>query len=125
MKLFLLNETNLKQQQELIEQRERVQMMKMLQASVSHDMMNPIGTIEMFVDEMLKCGKRNDVSKMTKYSLLINDALKLVTCRMKDLLDQNLIENNCFVPIESIFNPINAINQIKQIYENQFVGVDV
>jgi hypothetical protein len=50
MKLFLLNETNLKQQQELNEEREKVQMMKMLQASVSHDMMNPISTIEMFVD---------------------------------------------------------------------------
>ena len=67
---------------------------------------------------MLKCGKRGDVEKMTKYHLLIIDATKLVTCRMKDLLDQNLIDNNCFVPIESVFNPINAINQIKQIYEN-------
>jgi hypothetical protein len=85
-------------------------MMKMLQASVNHDLMNPISIIEMFVDEMLKLGKHGDVSKMTKYFLLINDATKLVTCRMKDLLYQNLIEKNCFVPIESIFNPINAIN---------------
>ena len=50
MKLFLVNETNLKQEKELNEERQRVQMMKMLQASVSHDMMNPISTIEMFAD---------------------------------------------------------------------------
>ena len=73
----------------------------------------------------MKCGKLGDVSKLAKYHLLIINATKLVTCRMKDLLDQNLIDNNCFVPIESIFNPINVINSIKQIYENQLLGIDV
>ena len=50
MKIFLVNETNLKQQQELNEERQRVKMMKMLQASVSHDMMKLISTIEIFAD---------------------------------------------------------------------------
>ena len=59
---------------------------------------------------MLKSGKRGDVAKMNKFHLLIIDATKLVTCRMKDLLDQNLIDNNCFVPIESVFNPVNAFD---------------
>lgn len=61
--------------------------MKMLQATVSHDMMNPISTIEMFVDRMVKFGKQQDIDNMLKYRKLILDSTKLVTCRMKDLLD--------------------------------------
>lgn len=37
---------------------------------------------------------------------------------MKDLLDQNLIEHNIFLPVESSFSPFLAIEQIKNILEN-------
>ena len=37
-------------------ERNKVSMMKMLHATVSHDMMNPINTIQMFADSLLNHG---------------------------------------------------------------------
>ena len=48
----------------------------------------------------------------------ITDCAKFVFCRMKDLLDQNLIEHNIFEPIQALFSPIQAITQIKNIIQN-------
>ena len=55
---------------------------------------------------------------MRKYHRLITDSSKQVSCRMKDLLDQNLIEHNIFVPNESSFSPLQAVDQITNILEN-------
>ena len=48
----------------------------------------------------------------------ITDCAKFVFCRMKDLLDQNLIEHNIFEPVQALFSPIQAITQIKNIIQN-------
>ena len=92
-------------------------MMKMLHATVSHDMMNPISAITMFADELVSSVKEGDNTSVEKYHKIICDSSKLVSCRMKDLLDMNLIERNSFVPREVKFRPLEAINQIKSILE--------
>lgn len=79
--------------------------MKMLHAAVSHDMMSPIKNIKYFADRMLQVGLQNRSDEVRKYHQLIDESAKIVSCRMKDLLDQNLIEHNVFVPSESIFSP--------------------
>ena len=56
---------------------------------------------------------------------MIKDSSKLVGCRMKDLLDQNLIEHNIFVPNETTFSPLQAIGAITNIIENSMKGFDV
>ena len=81
-------------------------MMKMLHATVSHDMMSPIAAIRFFADQLVNAKENGDELIVKKYHKLITDSLKLVQCRMKDLLDKNLIENNCFVPQEVEFVPI-------------------
>lgn len=44
---------------------------------------------------------------------------------MKDLLDQNLIEYNSFVPKEVEFVPTEAIREVKNIIECQLANYDV
>lgn len=44
---------------------------------------------------------------------------------MKDLLDQNLIDHNSFVPAEVIFSPIATLDMIKNILVNQLKIYDV
>ena len=44
---------------------------------------------------------------------------------MKDLLDQNLIEHNIFVPNNVEFSPFEAIDQIKNILESTMRDDDV
>ena len=70
----------------LQEERQKVHMMKMLHATVSHDMMNPIQNIRQFADKLLVVAQKNDPEQMRKYHRLITDSSKLVSCRMKDLL---------------------------------------
>lgn len=75
--------------------------MKMLHATVSHDMMAPILNIQFFADKMLKSGEQRNIEELRRFYQLIVNSSKLVYCRMKDLLDQNLIEHNIFVPVDS------------------------
>ena len=72
--------------------------MKMLQATVSHEVMHPISNIKSFADQLLEAATYNDKQEMAKYHELIVDTAKLNQCRMKDLLDQNLFENGRLVP---------------------------
>ena len=62
--------------------------------------------------------EQQDCEQVRKYHQLITNSSKLVSCRMKDLLDQNLIEHNIFVPNNVEFSPFEAIDQIKNILEN-------
>ena len=81
-------------------------------------MMHPITNIKSFVDELMDAAQYNDEREMKKYHELIIDSVKLVSCRMKDLLDQNLFEHGRLVPRESEFRPIDAIKHIARILEN-------
>ena len=72
--------------------------MRMLQATVSHEVMHPISNVKSFAEQLMEAFKFQDKKAMKKYYELIIDTAKLVQCRMKDLLDQNLLENGKFVP---------------------------
>lgn len=61
--------------------------MKMLHATVSHDMMNPLGAVKQFADEMMAASANQDAEQMRKCHTLVTDSTKLVICRMRDLLD--------------------------------------
>lgn len=90
-------------------------MMKMLHTTVSHDMMNPINNIKRFVDKMLEAALLNDIKETKKFHSLICDSSKLVSSRVKDLLDQGLIDHGSFVPNEVKFNPNVAVAKIAGI----------
>lgn len=79
--------------------------MKMLQTTVSHDMMNPIQNIKLFSDCMLEQGQQRNMQNMVKFHKLINDCATIVASRMSDLLDQGLIEHSSFATHEVEFSP--------------------
>ena len=95
---------------QLQEERQKVKMMKMLNATISQDILIPILNIKLFADELLKVSEKRDNAQMIKYHRLISDASKLVSCRMKDLLDKSLIEQNIFVPNEITFSPQQVVD---------------
>ena len=110
---------------ELQAERQKVHLMKMLHTIVSHDMMAPIINIKYFADMMLKSGISRDLHELQKYYNLIIDSGRLVQCRVKDLLDQNLIEHSSFNPVEVNFYPVAAIKQICNMLETQMKHDDV
>lgn len=85
-------------------------MMTFLHQTVSHDMMCPINNIKQFVVQMLKAGQLGNEADMKKFSQLILESAKLLSSRMKDLLDQGLIEHGSFVPVEVLFTPNQAVS---------------
>lgn len=93
-------------------------MMKLLNATVSHDIISPINIIKNFVEEMLQQSLQQNEKGTRRYYQLIMDTHQLVTCRMQDLLDQSLIEHNCFIPREVEFSPFAAVTKLKSILES-------
>jgi K+-sensing histidine kinase KdpD len=100
-------------------------MMKMLTTAVSHDMMNPIANIKFFAQQLLESSKTRNEAEMDKYYQMIEDSTKLVSSRMKDLLDQGLIEHGSFVPIQSEFDPRAAVGQLTRISRHLSTNIDV
>ncbi len=92
-------------------------MLKFLQTTVSHDMMAPISNIVLFAEQLYSQGINGELSFMQKYRQLIMESAQLLSCRMRDLLDSNLIEHGIFKPKAIEFNPRNAINQMVTIFE--------
>jgi K+-sensing histidine kinase KdpD len=109
----------------LQEARHKVNLMKMLHTTVSHDMMNPLSNIKFFSDRMLEQGQQRNMQDMVKFHKLINDSATIVSSRMSDLLDQNLIEHGSFAPREVGFSPLKAVSQITSILENYLKNFDV
>ena len=101
----------------LQEEKHKVSMMKLLHAAVSHDLMHPINNIEFFVDEMIHECRNGNFEKASQYQQYILDSCKLASCRMQDLLDQNLIEHKAFVPRKVEFSPHAAITRIKNLFD--------
>jgi K+-sensing histidine kinase KdpD len=93
----------------LQEEQQRVHLMKTLQATLTHDMMTPIINIKFFASEMLKAGLKCDMQQLQKFHSLVLHSGKLIQGRVKDLLDQNLIEHNSFTPVQMRFDPVQAI----------------
>ena len=104
--------------QQLQDERNKVQMMKMLHTTVSHDVMSPMHNIQQFADKMLETARVLNFEETAKYHNLICESAKLVTSFAKDLLDQELIDHGSFVPNEVNFIPNKAVKQIARILEN-------
>ena len=56
---------------------------------------------------------------MQKFHQMIIDSGKMLQGRVKDLLDQGLIDHGSFVPAEVQFYPIGTFEQIQNILDNQ------
>lgn len=78
-------------------------------------MMSPIRNIELFVDKMLEMGRRGNKQELGNFHKFIKESTKMVSSRMKDLLDQGLIEHGSFVPREVVFSPRETVEQIAGI----------
>ena len=100
-------------------------MMQMLQATVSHDLTNPINNIDFFVDQMCEAASKGNCAEVKLQHKNIKNSINLVTSRIKDLLDQNLIQKNSFQarPIE--FSPRRIIEDMKNLYLPQLAQFDV
>ena len=66
-------------------------MMQMLQATVSHDLQNPISNIDFFADHMLAACRANQMGNAELQYKNIKHSIKLLNNRIGDLLDRNLI----------------------------------
>jgi hypothetical protein len=85
--------------QQLQEEKQKVNMMKMLHTYVSHDVMHPIHNILFFIDRMLAGAISGDIDELRKFHQLATGSAKQVSSRVKDLLDQTLIEHGTFMPL--------------------------
>ena len=100
-------------------------MLKMLHTYVSHDVMQPIQNNLFFMDRMLACGLGGEFDEMRRFHSLGTWSAKQVSSRVKDLLDQTLIEQNAFVPLNVEFSPHALVDQIKSQLEGTLHGCDV
>ena len=100
-------------------------MMKTLHTTVSHDMMTPIINIKFFTGQMLQAALERNIQQLEKFHKMVIDSSQIIQGRVKDLLDQNLIEHNSFTPVEKRFNAEEAIRQIKEMLETQLKNDNV
>lgn len=120
--MFLRDVTEI---QLLAQERQKVKMLEFLNASVSHDMVAPISNILMFVSELHRMGVSGDIAKMDYYHQLSINSAQLLQCRVKDLLDRNLIENKAFQPREVEFSPRAIVDQMVAIFDPRLLGMNV
>jgi K+-sensing histidine kinase KdpD len=100
----------------LQEARKKVEMMEMLQTTVTHDLQNPISNIDFFVDQMLEACRQNQIENAELQYKNIKFSIKLLTSRIGDLLDRNLIQHNSFKPREVVFSPESIVNDMINLY---------
>ena len=110
---------------ELQEERQKNHMMKMLSATVSHDMMSPIQNIKFFSEQMFEACLDRDIGQVEHFLRMLSETGNMLKSRVKDLLDQNLIDHNKFVPVEAIFSAQTTVEPFKNILENQLKFHDV
>ena len=67
----------------------------MLNATLNHEMMQPLTCIIFFATALLAKGLQQEDKK--KLNMIVSSA-KLLRCQMKDMLDRNLIENGQLTP---------------------------
>lgn len=111
--------------QQLQEERRKVQLMKTLHQTLSHDIMSPIENIKCFANSMKRKAFLKDREGIDKYHRLIVNQSQIVYNRMKDLLDQGLIDNGKFVAHNVEFTPNQAVTQITDILRHLLVNNDV
>jgi K+-sensing histidine kinase KdpD len=109
----------------LQEEQKKVSMLKFLQASVSHDMMAPIQNITIFFGQLFRMGLEGNILQMHRYHQLCLDSTQLLSCRVKDLLDRNLIENGTFSVREVELSHFETVKQILSIYQTMMKDLNV
>jgi len=75
------------------------QSLKMMVASVSHDMINPVGAIIRFADLLIDMEQQQEDSSnpmRPRFLKMMKSSAHLALCRMKDLLAKDMIEKNVF-----------------------------
>ena len=92
-------------------------MMKTLHATVSHDMISPIHNIKFFAEEMYTACLERKLNDAEKYHKLLLETNKILQVRVKDLLDQNLIDHNSFESVEVTFSLIATFELVKNILD--------
>jgi K+-sensing histidine kinase KdpD len=97
-------------------------MMQMLQATVTHDLQNPISNIDFFVDHMLEACRLNQMDNAVLQHKNIKFSIKLLTSRIGDLLDNNLIQHNSFKPREVVFSPECIVNDMINLHISQLAS---
>ena len=80
-------------EKQLQEEQNNIRMMKLLQGSVSNQLLTPINVINQFAESLLMKEYRKD-RKLSKTLKLIQNSSKLLMCHAKDLLDIQLIEQD-------------------------------
>lgn len=87
--------------------------------------MSPMNNIKRFVDKMLEAAELNDFKEIRKFHSLICDSSDLLLNRVKDLLDQGLIDHGNFMPNQVKFNPNAAVAKIAGILQNTLTNWSV
>lgn len=111
--------------QQLQEERNKVSMMKMLNQTVSHDIISPMDNIVLFANKMLESVQGKNFESLEMFHRLITEQAKLVSSRVKDLLDQGLIDHGTFVPNQVKFVPNQRVSQVVSILKNILTHGDV
>lgn len=70
-------------------------------------------------------GLAGNEQEIVKYYQLSLDSTQLLSCRVKDLLDRSLIENNIFTAREVEFSPSELVKQMVHIYETMMQNLNV
>jgi len=65
------------------------------------------------------------MTEVNKQHQNIKNSIKLVSNRLKDLLDRRLIEHNSFSPRDIEFSPKCIIDDMVSFYEDQLAKNDV
>lgn len=107
---------------ELQEERNKVNMMKILHTTVSLEMIAPINNIRIFAKQLLRTGTFANPAEPLKFYRQIKESSKLLYCRLNDLLDRNFIALGNFVAHAVEFRPNKAVDQICQILGNSLLN---
>jgi hypothetical protein len=74
---------------------------------------------------MLRAACTRNMEEVTQQHQNIKNSIKLVSNRIRDLLDRRLIEHNSFQPRDVNFSPKCIVEDMVSFYENQLAKCDV
>lgn len=91
-----------------------MELLKALQASVSHDMRAPLAAIIATSNVLLTEFKDQ---KLVRYLMPINTASKMLHCQVNDLLDSSLLLKGKFVMHLARFDLVKAVQEVVAVIE--------
>ena len=99
----------------LEKEKESNKSLKMLTASVSHEMLGPLGANVQIAERLLKKLQDKEFKRMVKTFLISS---KLLMWHANDLLDQNIIENGTLIPNYQYGSANDAILELIPLIES-------